>query len=347
MNNTLYEGNSINVMKMMPNCLVDMIYLDPPFFTNRTHETHTSRGRISFEDIWKNGIDEYLDFMRDVFRESLRILDKHGTLFLHCDWHAVHYLKVELDKIFGYHNFRNEIIWTRHNSQNNSKQGAKIFGRMHDTILFYSKSSDYTWNQPYEKYSKEYMAKAYRNVDKDTGERYALGDLSGPGGASKGNPYFEFMGFKRYWRYNKEKMNELWKEGNIVQTKPGTIPKLKRYLKDMKGIPLNDVWTDIQNDQTKRNDIVVYPTQKSLELLDRIIQCATNPGDLVLDAFCGSGSTLIAAQKTKRKWIGIDVNPQVIVATKLRLKQNGISESEFHVMHNADLSLKQSQKFKE
>lgn len=340
MKNLLYEDNSIDILKEISKNYVQLIYLDPPFFTNRSHESNNTNGRISFDDIWKNGIDDYLRFMRGVLVESLRILDSGGALFLHCDWHAVHYLKVELDKIFGYHNFRNEIIWARHNSQNNSKQGAKIFGRMHDTILFYSKSSDYTWNQPYEEYSETYVKKAYRHIDKDTGERYALGDLSGPGGASKGNPYFEFMGFTRYWRYNKEKMNKLLVEGKIIQTKPGTVPKLKRYFKDMKGVPLSDIWTDIQNEQTKRKDIAVYPTQKPLELLDRIIRCSTNPGDLILDAFCGSGSTLIAAQNANRKWIGIDVNPQAIQTTKSRLKQHGIPESEFSIVNN--LFLKQS-----
>ncbi|MGH2611971.1 MAG: site-specific DNA-methyltransferase [Rhabdochlamydiaceae bacterium] len=340
MKNFLYQGNSLSIMRTISDNNVDLIYLDPPFFTNRAHEAHTqTHDSVSFDDIWKNGIDEYLEFMKSIFRESLRILNKNGTLFLHCDWHAVHYLKVELDKIFGYHNFRNEIIWTRHNSQNNHKQGAKIFGRMHDSILFYSKSSDYIWNQPYEKYSEDYIKRTYRNTDEDTGERYALGDLSGPGGASKGNPYFEFMGFTQHWRYNKEKMNELLKQGKIVQTRPGTLPKLKRYLKDMKGVSLSDVWTNIQSDQTKKRHSVMYPTQKSLELLDRIIVCATNKGDLVLDPFCGSGSTLIAAQNVNRNWIGIDVSPQAIEITKLRLKKFGISE--FQMIKNSSQVVKQ------
>lgn len=333
MSNLLYNCDSLTVMKSIPTSTLNMIYLDPPFFTNRIHETDTSpHGRVSFEDVWKNGIDEYLDFMRGILRESLRILNKKGSLFLHCDWHAAHYLKVELDKVFGYHNFRNEIIWARHNSQNNHKQGAKIFGRMHDTIFFYSKSSEYTWNQPYAEYSDKYVRRAYRYLDKITGDRYALGDLSGPGGASKGNPCFEFMGIKRYWRYNHEKMTELLKEDKIVQTKPGTVPKLKRYLKDMKGVPLSDMWTDIQNEQTKRNDVACYPTQKPVELLDRIIRCSTQEGDLILDGFCGSGSALIAAHGAKRKWIGIDVNPQAIQITKSRLKQYGVSGSDFQIM---------------
>src|SRR5574337_2214619 len=112
-------GNSLEILKGIPDNEVHLIYLDPPFFTNRSHEYSSTQGRISFDDVWKNGIDEYLTFMREILRRSLRILNSKGVLFLHCDWHAVHYLKIELDQIFGYHNFRNEIIWKRHNSQNN------------------------------------------------------------------------------------------------------------------------------------------------------------------------------------------------------------------------------------
>ena len=234
--------------------------------------------------------------------------------------HASHYLKVELDKTFGVKNFRNEIIWKRHNSQNNAKQGSKNFSRIHDTIFVYSKSPDYTWNHLYEGYSKDYVDKAYRRIDEKTGERYALGDLSGPGGATKGNPYFEFKGFERYWRYNEEKMNLLFKQGKIIQTKPKTVPKLKRYLKDMKGIQMNDIWTDIPNEQTTTDKKSLrYPTQKPEKLLERIIRCSTNEGDVILDPFSGSGTSLVCASKLKRNWIGIDNNPKSIDVIQERM----------------------------
>jgi site-specific DNA-methyltransferase (adenine-specific) len=332
MDNILFEGNSLDIMKTLPEGFANMVYLDPPFFTNRSHESTTYNGsRISFEDIWKNGIDEYLEFMSNIFKQSLRILNTRGTLFLHCDWHAVHYLKVELDKIFGYHNFRNEIIWKRHNSQNNCKQGTKIFSRMHDTILFYSKSADYTWNQPFKEYSEEYKKITYNKVDEENGELYAFGDLTGPGGSSKGNPKYEFLGVTRYWRYNKSKMEKLFKGGKIIQTKPGSVPKLKRYLKNMRGVPLNDIWSDIQNEQTTKRKSLSYPTQKPLVLLDRLIKCATNIGDVVFDPFCGSGTTLIAAHRLERKWIGIDKNHKVIEIVIQRLQKYGVSKSKYKI----------------
>jgi len=301
---------------------IDLIYLDPPFFTKRSHESLSYDGkRINFDDVWKNGLSEYLDFMKQIFQESLRLLKKSGSIFVHCDWHAVHYLKIELDKIFGYHNFRNEIIWKRHNSQNNSKQGTKLFGRMHDTILVYSKSKDYYWEQPYMNYSDEYISCTYKWTEEKTGRKYALGDLSGPGGSSKGNPYFKFMGFTQYWRYNKDKMKQLLKNGEIVQTKKGTLPKLKRYLDEMKGVPINDIWNDISSEQTTKRNSVCYPTQKPLSLLQRIIECSTPKNGLVLDVFCGSGTTLVCAEKLGRKWIGIDINPVAIQTSKQRLKE--------------------------
>lgn len=329
MQNTLFKGNSLYTLDSIEKKSVNMIYLDPPFFTNRSFESATYDGkRIIFSDIWKNGITEYLEFMKKIFDGSLRILSDNGLLFLHCDWHAVHYLKVEMDRIFGYHNFVNEIIWKRHNSQNNSKQGSKIFGRMHDTILIYSKTKNYKWNQLYQKYSDNYVKRSYNKID-ENGERYALGDLSGPGGSAKGNPKFEFMGVTRYWRYNKEKMKTLLREGKIIQTKPNTVPKLKRYLKDMKGVPLNDVWIDMHNHQTKNKQSIIYPTQKPVELLERIILCATDKTDVVLDPFCGSGTTIIAANNLKRKWIAIDDSYQAIQITRRRLADAGIKDDSY------------------
>lgn len=321
MKNTLYEGDSSKILTSLENNSVDLIYLDPPFFTNRNFEFIDSKNKkISFTDNWENDINKYLDFMNGILNQTFRILSKTGLVFLHCDYHASHYLKVELDKTFGVKNFRNEIIWKRHNSQNNSKQGSKIFGRIHDTIFVYSKNDSYHWNQLYDNYTDEYVKKAYRQIDKETGERYALGDLSGPGGATKGNPYYEFKGYKRYWRYNKEKMNQLFNQGKIVQTKPKTVPKIKRFLKDMKGIPLNDIWIDIPNVQTVNKKSLTYPTQKPIKLLERIILCSTKEGDIVLDPFCGSGTTLIAAENLKRRWIGIDSNSESIQVITRRLK---------------------------
>ena len=323
--NILYQGDSSDILEHLEENSIDLIYLDPPFFTNREFEISNSKNKIiSFSDNWENDINKYLDFMNGILNHSFRLLKKTGLIFLHCDYHASHYLKVELDKTFGVKNFRNEIIWKRHNSQNNAKQGSKNFSRIHDTIFIYSKHSDYTWNHLYDDYSKNYVEKTYHRIDEKTGEHYALGDLSGPGGATKGNPYFEFKGFKKYWRYNEKKMNRLFNQGKIIQTTPKTVPKIKRYLKDMKGVQMNDIWTDIPNEQITNKKSLKYPTQKPEKLLERIINCSTKEGDIVLDPFCGSGTTLISATNLKRNWIGIDKNAQALKITSVRLHEHDV-----------------------
>jgi DNA modification methylase len=320
--NSVFCGDSYKTLQKIKTKSVDLCYLDPPFFAQRKFEVEKKNGKInSFDDTWGGNIENYLEYMIKVLVECHRVLKDTGSLYLHCDWHAVHYLKVELDKIFGYDNFRNEIIWKRHGAHSDTKQGCKLFGRIHDNILFYSKSKTYTWNPIYEPYPEEYVQKTYRHVEAKTGRRYAHGDLSGPGGRSKGNPKFEFLGITRYWRYNKEKMIRLYKEGKIVQTKKGNVPLLKRYLDEMPGLMLQDVWSDIKSAQVEKTELVDYPTQKPLPLLDRIIEVSTNEDDLILDVMSGCGTTLVAAKNLHRKFIGIDSNKQACIIAKMRLKK--------------------------
>ena len=319
--NKVICGDSYESLKKISSDLVNLCYLDPPFFAKRTFGVETKSGKYnSFDDNWKT-IEEYLDFMRNILKECHRVLNKTGSLYLHCDWHASHYLKVELDKIFGYNNFRNEIIWRRHNAHNDTKQGAKMFGRVHDVILFYSKTKDYTWNPIYAPYPEEYVKKYYRHIEHETDRRYALGDLSGPGGKSKGNPRYEFLGVTRYWRFSKKNMNQLLKEGRIVQNKRGNVPTLKRFLHEMPGIMLQDVWDDIKSVQVTKKELVNYPTQKPLKLLERIIEVSSNEKDLVLDCFSGSGTTLVAAKELNRNYFGIDKNAESTKITNNRLQQ--------------------------
>ncbi len=320
--NKVLCGDSSKILKKIPDNHVNLIYLDPPFFAERIFEAKGKHGKInSFSDIWDRNLDSYLDSMIEVLQECHRILNDTGSLYLHCDWHAVHYLKVELDKIFGRKNFQNEIIWRRHNVHNNSRHGTKSFGRVHDSILFYSKSKKYTWNPIYQPYSEKYVKKTYRHVEPETGRLYALGDLSGPGGRSKSNPRYKFMGFTKYWRYCESSMKRLQKENRISQSKPGNVPLLKRYLDEMPGIILQDVWDDVQSVQVSKKEHVGYPTQKPERLLERIIQISSNENDLVLDAFLGSGTTAIAAKNLGRNFIGIDSNKQACKIAKMRIKK--------------------------
>jgi len=245
--NRVICGDSYKKLQNFASESVDLCYLDPPFFANRIFETKGYRGKISsFNDKWHGNLDDYLDFMITALDECHRTLKKTGSLYLHCDWHASHYLKIELDKIFGRKNFRNEIVWKRHNAHNDTRHGTKSFGRVHDVILFYTKSKDYTWNPMYVPYPEEYVKKTYRHLESETGRQYALGDLSGPGGRSKGNPRYKFMGITRYWRYCEKSMKRLQKDGRIVQRQSGNVPLLKRYLDEMQGLMLQDVWDDVK-----------------------------------------------------------------------------------------------------
>lgn len=261
-------------------------------------------------------------------RECHRVLKETGSLYLHLDHHASHYMKVELDKLFGESNFINEIVWNRQiGSHSDAKQGAKHYGRSHDVILFYAKSDKYTWNQQYEPFSEDYVNKFYKFVEPGTGRRYQLGDITGPGGASKGNPHYEFLGITRYWRYGRENMEKLYKEGRIVQAKPGSVPRYKRYLDEMQGVPLSDVWDDVKR-ISQTSESLGFPTQKPESLLERIINSSSDPMDIVLDPFCGCGTAIVVAHKLGRRWIGIDVSPTAckLMAKRMRSVRAKITE---------------------
>ena len=303
-----------------------MIYMDPPFFTNRKFIKSNNDGIVSFHDVWNGGISEYLFKIKSIAKECKRVLKDTGSIYVHCDWHASHYIKITLDEIFGYENFRNEIVWRRHNSHNDAKQGTKILGRVHDVIMLYSKGKNPTWNTIYQKYSEEYVNKVYRHVEKETGRRYAHGDLGGPGGVTKGNPHYTFLGISRYWRYSKENMQRMFNEGKVIQTKLGNTPVLKRYLDEMEGIQLQDVWDDIKPVQFTKRENAKYPTQKPIKLLERLISLSTNEKDVVLDPFCGSGTTLVAAHNLGRKWIGIDSNPDACKIARNRIEERKVLE---------------------
>ena len=272
--------------------------------------------------IGNNDVMAYLVMMTVRLVELNRVLKPTGSLYLHCDPTASHYLKLVLDQIFGPANFRNEIVWKRSSAHSDIGQGAKHMGRLHDIILFYSKTDAFTCNMEFMPYKEDYTDSFYRHVEPDTGRRYRLGDLTGPGGAAKGNPHYEFLGVTRYWRYSKERMQQLYEQGRIIQSKQGSVPSYKRYLDEMPGVPLQDIWDDIFPVAAQANERLGYQTQKPQSLLERIIKYSTNEGDIVLDPFCGCGTAVVAAQKLNRKWIGIDVTHLAINLMRNRLKDS-------------------------
>jgi DNA modification methylase len=263
----------------------------------------------------------YLTMMAPRFLELHRVLKPTGALYLHCDPTASHYLKLLLDAVFGPENFKNEIVWRRTTTKNDHKQGATNWARIHDVLLYFAKDrdSDTTFHQQFAPYDPEYVRVKYRYTDPD-GRLYRLDNLAAPGAGSRGHPKYELLGVTRYWRYNEEKMKALLAEGRIIQTKPGTVPQYKRYLDEMSGVALGDFWGDIDPINAMAQERLGYPTQKPEALLERIIQASSNPGDIVLDPFCGCGTTIAAAHRLGRQWIGIDVTHLAIGLIKARLR---------------------------
>lgn len=272
----------------------------------------------------ENDMMAYLTMMANRLLVMQKVLKDTGSLYLHCDPTASHYLKVVLDGVFGADNYVNEIIWRRTTTKNDYLQGAVNWPRCHDTILMYYRSfrqakQNGVFSQPFGEYDEEYVKAFYRFVEEGTGRKYRLSDLTAPGRGSRGHPQYELMGVTRYWRYNQEKMNRLIQEGRIIQTKPGSVPAYKRYLDEVPGVAISDVWEDIRPVQGVSNEFLGYPTQKPQGLLERIIEASSRRGDIVLDPFCGCGTAIHAAQKLDRLWIGIDITHLAISLIEKRL----------------------------
>lgn len=323
----LYRDDNLLRLRDFPAECIDLIYLDPPFFSNRRYEViWGDEAEVrSFEDRWEGGVQHYVEWMRDRVLEMHRILKPTGSLYMHCDPSASHYLKVMLDPIFesAGGEFRSEIVWKRSSAHSDTKQGRKQHGRIHDVLLFYTRSDEWTWNPIYTPYEQSYIDNFYKHIEPETGRRYRLSDLTGPGGASKGNPRYEVMGVTRYWRYSRERMDELIEEGRVIQRKPGAVPAYKRYLDEMPGVPLQDVWTDISPIAPRGQERLGYPTQKPEALLERVIESSSDKGDVVLDPFCGCGTSIAVAQRLQREWIGIDISPQAVGIMKRRVDKLG------------------------
>jgi site-specific DNA-methyltransferase (adenine-specific) len=265
--------------------------------------------------IGENQVMAYLVMMAARLVELHRVLKPTGSLYLHCDPTSSHYLKILLDSVFGPINFRNEIIWRRYSGHGNV---TKRFGSVHDLLLFYTKEASATWNPQYTEYDPVYIKTFFRQIEPGTGRRYRIQNVLNPN-ANRPNLTYEWNGHTRVWKWTKEKMQELHDQGRLAYSSTG-YPGLKQYLDESKGPVLQDVWDDIPSLQNNTAERLGYPTQKPLALLERVISASSNPGDIVLDPFCGCGTTIAAAQKLGRKWIGIDVTHLSIALLKYRLE---------------------------
>ncbi len=341
-----------------PNACVDLIYLDPPFNSARSYNVlfKDESGRDSdaqitaFDDTWHWGeaaertYDElitgapervsaaigalrqmiganqmmaYLVMMTARLIELHRVLKPTGSLYLHCDPTASHYLKIVLDTIFGPENFRNEIVWKRTTTHSDAKRWSPVS----DTLLYYAKTSDFVWNPLFAEHDEEYVASKYRLDDGDGRGLYTLDNMTSPN--PRPNLTYEWKGFAPPpfgWRYSRETMAQLDAEGRIwYPTDKSKRPRLKRYLSEQPGRIHDNIWTDIFPINSQATERLGYPTQKPLALLERIISASSNPGDVVLDPFCGCGTAIAAAQKLDRRWIGIDITHLSIALMKYRL----------------------------
>jgi site-specific DNA-methyltransferase (adenine-specific) len=357
MKNTLYYGDNLEVLhRYIQDESVDLIYLDPPFNSNATYnvlfaERNGSRAAAqiqAFEDTWQwdqaaaatyqetveaggkisealqafrmllgdSNMLAYLVMMAPRLVELRRVLKTTGSLYLHCDPTASHYLKILMDSVFTVESYRNEIVWRRQNAKG---LAFTRFASNHDLLLRYTKSDKWIWNPQYKAHDPEYLEHFYRYYEPESGRRYRLSDLTNPN-RNRPNLTYEFLGITRVWRWTKDRMEQAYKDGLIIQNKPGGVPQLKRYLDEQEGVPIDDIWDDILPIQAQAAERLGYPTQKPEALLDRIIQASSNPDDLVLDPFCGCGTAIASAQKLGRTWIGIDITHLAINLIKVRLK---------------------------
>ena len=273
-----------------------------------------------YGDVWDK--EKYLSWMYENLMAIKSVMSETASIYVELDNHIGHYVKILLDEVFGEDNFVNEIVWKRTFSHSDVGQGAKHLGRLHDVIFLYSMSADYVLNTVYTSYSQEYIDNFFRYQDED-GRRYRLVSMIGTGGAAKGNPFYEFMGVSRYWRYSQKTIQELVSKGLIVQTKPGAVPQKKNYLDESPGVPLQDIWTDIAPVQGGSVENANYATQKPEALLERIIKTSSDAGMLVADFFGGSGVTAAVAHKLGRRFIHCDIGLNSIQTTRDRLKADG------------------------
>lgn len=357
--NTIYRGDNLEIMKAMPDGFVDLCYIDPPFFTQRDYkniwgdkesvldwEKNKLDGFFDTKDFFERhvqngekGLAAYLSWLRARVKEVHRILKPTGSFYLHLDHHAIHYAKIVVDEIFGYKNFRNEIVWQR-KIGTNSTGAARGWPNNSDYILFYSKTNSYTFNAQFVDDSEnlpESITKMYRHNDNDGKGLYRLGPMEAP--SDSPTLKFEFMGIKppkKGWRWTHERMKRSYKEGLLKISDDKSSIQQKMFLDNRKGAIIESIWTDIRCVQGGSNEYVGWPTQKPVDLLERIISSSSNEGDMIFDCFAGCGTSMHAAHKLKRKWVAVDISPTAMKVNKKRMEE---LNAKVTIVDEADLDL--------
>lgn len=353
---TVWTGDNLHIMRGMNSGCVDLIYLDPPFNSNRTYEAPigSKAAGASFKDAWTlddvdvhehgeladrnpaayavieaarqahgKGMMSYLIFMAVRLMEMRRLLKGTGSIYLHCDPTASHYLKLLMDGIFGRGNFQNEIVWKRYNRPKGSQHKSRRFGRSSDVLIFYAMGGEHTFQPIHVSLSKDEIAKRFSSMDENG--RYMSGPLLRS--ASMGdrpNLVYEFQGYTPGpwgWRMELRKLQEIYDRGDFYFTSRG-VPRRKFRPHETEGVMIDNVWTDIDALNAHDQERLGYPTQKPLALLDRIIKASSNERDVVLDPFCGCATALVAADRLNRQWVGIDLSELAIKLVNDRIVQD-------------------------
>lgn len=300
---------------------INLIYVDPPFATGQdfsravrienadfTKEPSVIEQK-AYRDTWGSGLDTYVEWFASMAAYFHQLLAESGSLFVHVDTGVSHLIKLVLDDVFGRDNFRNEIVWKRFNFH----ADARRFGRVTDRILFYTRSENYAFNALRAPFSSEYEEAKFTHDDGD-GRRYRLDNLNPPAGRG---PVYEFHGVTKAWRFTEERMLEMEAAGRIYSK--SKVAQLKRYLDELDGQAVHELWSDIAPINPRADERIDYPTQKPEALLERIIEAATEEGDLVLDCVCGSGTTAVVAEKLSRRWIAADLGRFAVHTARKRL----------------------------
>ena len=367
---TIWTGDNLDILRGLNSETIDLIYLDPPFNSNRSYSAPigSRAAGAAFEDTWtldredvawmgliadqhpdihnvvlaagthSTGMQSYLRMMAVRLLEMHRLLAPTGSIYLHCDPTASHYLKLLMDAVFGRDRFRNEIVWKRQSSHNR----AKRWGPIHDTVLFYARS-DYTWNRVLQPLDQDYISRFY-NCD-DTRGKFGMFDLTGPGmrDGDTGQPWrgIDPSERSRHWELPPDRALPAWfqfpdgystmtardrldvlDEQDLIYWPPrGSVPRFKRYLTAASGAPVTDVVNDIPPIGARAKERLGFPTQKPVALLERIIEASSNRGDVVLDPFCGCATACVAADNLSREWLGIDISPKAVELVHMRLRE--------------------------
>ena len=358
-NRTLWTGDNLDILRGLNSESIDLIYLDPPFNSNQDYAAPigSKAAGAAFKDTWTlsdldvawmglvaderpavanllktaglthgKGMQSYLTMMAVRLLEMHRVLKPTGSIYLHCDPTASHYLKLLLDAVFGRGNFRNEITWQRRYGAFSTLHKSNKFGVVTDSILFYGKSTAAEFQPQYsmdDPQYQEYIAKNFVHTD-DTGRKYQSDNLANP--ALRPNLIYEYKGYpapKNGWAISKEKMEQWDSEGRLhFPENPNGRIRRKRFVDELLGKPVQNLWTDIKMVASQSAERVGYPTQKPLALLRRIIQASSNEGDTVLDPFCGCATACVAAEELGRKWVGIDLSAKAVELVNVRLQES-------------------------